>query len=224
WQGEGGRYRLGSRKWLGLDDDGMLGGPELMLQYPNQRVASFQFSDKLREDAKRVIDRLKRRGYKIFLLSGDRERNVRDVAQKLGLENWCAEYTPDAKLHMLENLREKGHKVAMIGDGLNDAPALAAAHVSLSPSSAADISQNAADVVFQGRLLGPVLESLIVARRSESLVKQNFALALGYNIFTIPLAVMGFVTPLIASVAMSSSSVIVIANALRLGWKIRKER
>lgn len=141
---------------------------------------------------------------------------MRAVAEALGLDSWRAACTPADKCARLEALRADGQRVLMVGDGLNDAPALAAADASISPSTAVDVSQTAADVVFQGQRLSPVLEVLDTARRADRLVKQNFGLSILYNVFTIPLAVAGFVTPLIAALAMSSSSVVVISNALRL--------
>jgi P-type Cu2+ transporter len=152
----------------------------------------------------------------VALLSGDREPTVRAVAEALGVADWRAGCAPADKVAALDALAAEGRKVLMVGDGLNDAPALAAAHVSLSPSTAVDASQTAADAVFQGRALAPVLEVLGVARRADRLVRQNMALSLGYNLFTVPLAMAGLVTPLVAAVAMSSSSIGVVLNSLRL--------
>ncbi|PKU26233.1 heavy metal translocating P-type ATPase metal-binding domain-containing protein [Telmatospirillum siberiense] len=212
-----GDIRLGSRRWLGLPDDGGEAlGPELFLARPDAPPVRFAFADPPRDDAGEVIALLKRRGYHIELLSGDRPASVGAVAHALGIEDWRGGCTPQDKCVRLEEMAAAGHKVLMIGDGLNDAPALALAHVSMSPSSAVDISQTAADVVFQGHRLAPVAEALAVSRKAGTLVMQNFVLALGYNLFTIPLAVAGMVTPLIAAISMSTSSVIVITNALRL--------
>ena len=150
------------------------------------------------------------------LLSGDREAAVRDAASALGIEEWAAEVRPDGKIGRLEALKAQGCRVLMVGDGLNDAPALAAAHASLSPSTAADVSQTASDAVFQGEPLAPVGEALKVSRAAQHMAFENFAISLGYNFLFVPLAVAGYVTPLIAALAMSLSSIAVTGNALRL--------
>jgi Cu2+-exporting ATPase len=152
----------------------------------------------------------------VELLSGDRREAVSEVATLVGIDHWSAGQSPGDKVARLTALAEQGKRVAMVGDGLNDAPALAAARVSLSPSSAVDVTQTAADVIFQGARLDPILEAMEVARRADGLVRMNFGLSFAYNLVTIPLAVAGLVTPLIAAVAMSGSSVVVILNALRL--------
>ena len=226
WQGRDGLHRLGSRAFLGLEDaaarvDGQDAstGPEIWYARPGQAPIRFAFMDVLRDDAADVVAEFKRLGMDIHVLSGDRDDVVAHTASSLGIDAWEARITPDGKLRYLENLRAAGRKPAMVGDGLNDAPALAAALVSLSPASGADISRTAADIVFQGSRLAPVLEAYHTARDAERLVKQNFALAFLYNVVTVPLAFAGFVTPLLAAVAMSSSSIVVIGNALRLGWR-----
>ncbi len=208
--------RLGSRRFVGVPDDSAGDGPELWLARPGHAPVRFSFSDALRADAVQVVAELRRMGLAIELLSGDRPAAAAKVAEALGLAEWRAGCAPSDKCARLAELAAQGRKVLMIGDGLNDAPALASAYVSMSPSTAVDVSQTAADVVFQGARLVPVIETLSVARLSRVLVKQNFVLALGYNVFTVPMAVAGMVTPLIAAIAMSTSSLVVIGNALRL--------
>lgn len=209
-------FRLGSRAFIGIEDDQAALGPELWFARPGKPAIRFAFSDAPRPDAAMVVAELQRMGLSVELLSGDRPSTAAQVAGQLGIADWRASCSPAEKCDRLAELAAQGRKVLMIGDGLNDAPALAAAHVSMSPSSAVDVSQITADVVFQGACLAPVVETLVVARKSRTLVKQNFVLALGYNLFTVPLAVAGLVTPLIAAIAMSTSSLVVIGNALRL--------
>ena len=213
----GKRVRLGNAAFTGAAADGDAHqGPELWLRQGDAAPVRFLFEDTPRPDAKETIGALKARGFVIELLSGDREPAVRKLALELGIETWRAAARPAEKIARLEELAGEGRIVAMIGDGLNDAPALRAAHVSLSPASAADVSQTAADFIFQGLHLAPVVAAVDVARKAHRLVFQNFGLALAYNAVAVPLAVAGFVTPLIAAIAMSSSSITVTLNSLRL--------
>ncbi|MCB2052645.1 MAG: cadmium-translocating P-type ATPase [Geminicoccaceae bacterium] len=215
---EHGAVRLGRADWA-LGEGPVLdrtAGPEIWLARPGVAPVRFAFVDRLRADAASVVAELERRGMQVELLSGDRAATVERQADAAGIACWRAGMLPADKVARLEALAAERRHVAMVGDGLNDAPALAAAHVSLSPSTAVDIAQTAADAVFQGRALVPVLEVLTVARRARSLVRQNLALSFGYNLLAVPLAVAGWVTPLVAAVAMSASSLAVVGNALRL--------
>jgi Cu2+-exporting ATPase len=211
-----GAIRLGSRVWCGLEGACDGDGPELWLARPDRPPVRFAFRDQLRSDAAAVVAQLKRRGLQVELLSGDRAPVVAGVAQRVGIARWRAGCTPADKAGRLERLAAEGRRVLMVGDGLNDAPALAGAYVSASPSSAADVSQTAADAVFQGERLGPVVELLDVARKTDRLIRQNVALALIYNLITVPIAIVGLVTPLVAALCMSASSLLVVGNALRL--------
>ncbi|MEQ8934827.1 MAG: HAD-IC family P-type ATPase, partial [Amphiplicatus sp.] len=175
-----------------------------------------------RQDARATVEALRADGYAVELLSGDRPRPVTAAAAETGITSWQASCLPQEKVAHLQSLTASGRNVLMVGDGLNDAPALAAGTASMSPAGAADVSQTAADVVFQGAALAPVTETLRLARRTERLVKQNLVLALLYNAVAIPLAIAGYVTPLIAAVAMSASSLTVTANALRLRLGTRR--
>jgi Cu2+-exporting ATPase len=162
-----------------------------------------------------VVAGLKARGMQVRILSGDREQAVAPIAAALGVADWQAGLKPADKIAAIEALKRAGRRVLMVGDGLNDAPALAAAHVSLSPIGAADLTQAQADAVFLGDRLRPVLDSLGIARRARRLMTQNLALAAIYNAVAVPVAVVGLATPLIAAVAMSGSSLMVTLNALR---------
>jgi len=224
----GGTVRLGSRAFCGIAENADLSshiaGPEMWLQEPGRAATRFVFRDAPRHDAEQVIETLSSRGFDISLLSGDRAVTVARLAETLGIRDWKAQLSPADKANEIARRAENGKCDLMVGDGINDAPALAAAYASMSPASAAEISQNVADIVFQGDRLSAVIEAIDVARKSDRLVRQNFTLSFAYNLITIPLAVSGMVTPLIAAIAMSSSSLIVIANALRLRSGTDKQR
>ncbi len=173
------------------------------------------FTDQLRPDAQAALARLKALGLKVSLLSGDNEKAVAEVATEVGLEGQAAA-NPAEKREAIAALQAAGHKVLMVGDGLNDGPALAAADASIAPGSASDVGRQAADLVFLGDSLNALPRAVLAARRTMRVVKQNFALAVGYNLFAVPLAIMGYVNPMIAAAAMSGSSLIVVANSLRL--------
>jgi len=212
--------RFGAARWLGI---AVQGDPhtEAWLQVGDREPVRFCFEDQLRSDAVEAVSGLAARGCRIELLSGDRPGPVAAVAQTLGIDDWQAELQPQDKIARLEALKADGHVVAMIGDGINDAPALAAANVSVSLASAAEISQAAADFVLQGDRLAACLVTLDVSRGARRRVLENFALAAAYNAIAVPMAVAGLVTPLIAAIAMSASSVLVTLNALRLARRAR---
>jgi len=138
------------------------------------------------------------------------------LAARLGINQVATDLLPAGKLARIEQLARSGRKIMMVGDGLNDAPALAAAHASMAPATAADIGRNAADFVFLNESLSAVTDVLDISRKAGTLIRQNFGLAVAYNAIAVPIAIGGFVTPLLAALAMSLSSVLVVANALRL--------
>lgn len=178
----------------------------------------FSVRQRLRSDAVAVIHRLARQGLKIEILSGDRVAAVDHIARQLGLKAWRAALTPTEKIAHIEKLKARGRNVLMVGDGLNDAPALAAANVSLSPVTAVHLSQAAADAVFLGERLAPVADALAIARKARRIMSENLWLAAIYNFIAVPVAIAGLASPLVAAAAMSGSSILVTANALRARW------
>jgi Cu2+-exporting ATPase len=212
---ESGSWRLGSCAFVGEADDGSE-AQSMWFAGPTRPPVRYQFADDIRPDAAASIQRLRQMGCTIEICSGDRPAAVSVIAARLGIAASRGGMRPADKVAHLEQLRSAGKRVLMVGDGLNDAPALAAAHVSIAPASGTDVTQSAADIVFQSTSLAAVPDSLVLARRADRLMRQNLMLALFYNLAAVPLAVLGHVTPLVAALAMSSSSILVIVNALRL--------
>jgi P-type Cu2+ transporter len=210
-----GETRLGSRAFCGIAD-GVSATPELCLVRPGHDPVLFGFAERLRADAPETLQRLCRQGLTVQIASGDHPDSVARIAAALGVKLTAARQTPLLKAALIEALAAQGRHVLMVGDGVNDSPCLAAALVSAAPASATDISQTVADVVYQGNGLAPVAMILSIARRARRIMWQNLALSIGYNAIMLPLAATGHVTPWVAALAMSSSSIVVIANALRL--------
>lgn len=185
----------------------------------NNKKIIFTFDDELKSDAKIVVDFLKKINKKIILLSGDSENEVRRIAKITGIEKFYWQKNPLEKAQILQELSAKNIKFMMIGDGLNDAPSLALSTVSVSFSKAIDISQNIADIIINSSKLNPLISIFLYSKSTLKIMKQNLILALIYNIFALPFAMAGYVVPLIAAIAMSSSSLLVVINSLRLNSK-----
>ena len=217
---DGLEVRLGRPSFCGADRI----ANEILCRDPEASVVAFRHGEtrhvfavrqRLRADAAGAIATLRKAGIDVEILSGDREPAVRHAAETLGVHEWRAGVTPADKIARIEELKRRGIKVLMVGDGMNDAPALAAAHVSMSPVSATHLSQATADLVFLGDRLAPVVAAIGFSRKALRLMRQNLWLAAGYNLLAVPLAIAGLATPLVAAAAMSGSSLLVILNALR---------
>jgi Cu2+-exporting ATPase len=208
--------RLGRAQWVGCEPSTDANASHLWLRKGKMPPVRFDFQDRIRPDAREVVGGLAARGLDVEMLSGDRDAPAEAIAREAGISHWRATSDPKQKAARLEELRSQDRRTLMVGDGLNDAAALALAHVSISPASAAHASQAAADMVLQGEALQPIVEAVDVARSARRRVFENFAFAAAYNLAAVPLAALGQVTPLIAAVAMSASSLIVMLNAFRL--------
>jgi len=210
--------RLGMASWVNeiANQSGSNSQEGLSFCIEGEPVAGFQLSEILRKDAGIAIKELANAGPKIEIMSGDSAGPVRKVASELGITQFSHNQTPADKIARIAQLHERNEKVLMIGDGLNDAPALAGAHVSIAPSNACDVGRQAADFVFTHQSLRAVPFALKTARQAGSIVRQNFAMALLYNLITVPVAMAGYITPLTAAIAMSASSIVVVANSMRL--------
>ncbi|EFL89399.1 heavy metal translocating P-type ATPase [Ahrensia sp. R2A130] len=211
------RVRLGRREWvMELDNTGPdTGEGATAFAIENGQFIAFDLQSDLKPGAVDAVEAIKGHGYAAAILSGDHKTNVADIAARTGIDRWFARLTPKGKIDEIAGVKAPS-KVLMVGDGLNDAPSLAAAHVSMAPASAIDVSRASADFIFTRPSLSAVPFALRLAKASSRVVRQNFAIALIYNCIAVPLAVAGHVTPLVAALAMSLSSIVVVSNSMRL--------
>jgi Cu2+-exporting ATPase len=191
--------------------------PGIWLGDGKRAFARFELADRPRSDAREAIDALRKQGLKVEVLSGDAPAAVEATASALGIERWSARATPESKLARLRELQAQGHRVLMLGDGINDAPVLGGADVSIALSCGAPMAHRAADIVLAGERLMRLPQVLQLARRTRRMIRENLAWALAYNLIALPFAAAGWVTPWIAALGMAGSSLIVTLNALRLG-------
>lgn len=217
--------RVGSAAWLreeGLDPqdlaegDGAADGTRILVARDDELVGALTLDDSPRPTASEAVARLRGAGAAVSLLTGDREAVGRRVAAALGIEDVIAEVPPEGKLAEVERLRSTGERVAMVGDGLNDAPALAAADVGVAMGRGTDVAKQTADVILLRDDPLAVPDALALARATLRIVRQNLAWAFGYNVILVPLAMAGQLPPVVAAAAMAASSVLVVTNSLRL--------
>lgn len=212
---DGRRCRLGKAAFLGVESRS--GETELWFGFEGDLRIRFAFVDALRADAADVVAALRRRGLTVEILSGDLPGPVGRAAAGVHVADWRAGCSPQDKAQVIDALARQGRKVLMVGDGLNDAGALAKAHAAMAPGAALEASQNAADLVFSGDALTPVVDALDMARNARARALENFGLAALYNLVAAPAAMLGLVNPFVAAIAMSGSSLVVTLNALRTG-------
>ncbi len=205
--------RFGRAAWVGADQSTQTAA---WLAIGDAAPRAFLFTDALRPGAAEAVQALQDSGKTVLMMSGDTTLAVEDLANRLGISKWVAEALPGDKADRIAALTKQGHKVLMVGDGLNDTAALSSAHVSISPASALDAARVASDIVLLGQDLSPIPEACDTARQATKRIRENFRIATIYNLIAVPLAVAGLATPLIAALAMSSSSITVSLNALRL--------
>jgi len=221
--GDGAEYRLGSATWAtrGALRTADAAGPQTWLGGPGGALARFGFAEVLRDDARATLDALRDCGLEVRLLSGDASARVADVARRLGVDAARGDATPADKLAEIAALQGAGHRVAMVGDGLNDAPVMARADASFAIGDGPAQTRSQADFILLSGSLADVAEARLTARRAMGIVRQNLAWAIAYNATCVPLALLGWFPPWAAGLGMATSSLVVVANALRVDRRTR---
>lgn len=218
---EGKQVAIGSLRWmkeLGIDVPGIeiADATPLVICIEKEPLGVFYIKDPIREEAKEVVQALEQRGYEVWMLTGDHARVAKVVADSLGIQHYEAEMIPQQKVAQIESIKSKSKEVAMVGDGINDAPALATSDLGVALGSGTEIAMEAASVTLLRRDLRALLDLFVLSKSSMHIIRQNLYLAFVYNVIAIPIASAGLLNPVIASIAMGMSSLSVVLNALRL--------
>lgn len=192
------------------------GKTAMLVAIDRQYAGLVAVADTIKETSKEAIAALKDLGLKVYMMTGDNEQTARTIAQKVGVNHVLAEVLPDEKASKVKELQQQGKKVGMVGDGINDAPALATADIGMAIGTGTDIAMEAADVTLIRGDLTSIVDAIYMSKKTMSNIKQNLFWALGYNVLGIPVAALGFLAPWLAGAAMALSSVSVVLNALRL--------
>jgi Cu2+-exporting ATPase len=215
------RYFLGNRRFIARHCCAPLHFPEtndteVFLAHAQGLLAHFTFADQLKKEAKALITVLRQQGVRVIMLSGDTPYAVQAVARDLGIEEAFAAMSPEDKYAAVAKLKQNGHAIAMMGDGINDAPALALADCSFSIAKGADLAKLSADIVLLRDHLLLVEDFFALSHKTRRIVQQNIVWAIGYNLLAVPWAASGLLLPWVAAIGMSLSSLLVTLNALRL--------
>ena len=219
---EGQQYRIGRPDFACPDrspEHPQTLGQWLLLSCEREPLCWFKITDTLRPEARHTINQLQKLGKKITLLSGDTESVVAATAKSTGILHWQSAASPDDKLSFIRTAQSRGECILMIGDGINDVPVLAGADISLAMGNASDLARTSSDAVLISSDLGQLLKTLDIAQQTRKIIRQNLAWALIYNLTALPLAAMGMIPPWMAALGMALSSLLVVANALRLSYK-----
>jgi Cu+-exporting ATPase len=218
-------YSLGSTKWLGIPEGELgeiaqkflaQGDVVVVLNRINQTIAVIGLSDQLANSSKNAVSTLVKLGIKPIVISGDHEVSVKKVCEQLRIDEYYANSSPEFKVEKMNELQSQGHFVAMVGDGVNDAAALAKAHLSLAMGQGTDVAASVSDIVLMRSSMAAAVDAISLSRATMKTIKTNLFWAFAYNVAAIPLAMLGLLGPVIASAAMAFSSVFVVTNSLRL--------
>jgi Cu2+-exporting ATPase len=213
---DGRRWRLGQTEFAENASPESAGDTEIWLSDDSGWIARIELSDTLREGAAQTIRKLVEENLNISILSGDSAAAVKRIANLTGIAAWEARKSPGDKLQAIENMKRQGKSVLMVGDGVNDAPVLAAADVSMTVKGGSELANSAADMILTGESLHLVVRAREIALQAQTLIRQNLAWALLYNVSVLPLAISGWLQPWMAALGMSLSSLLVVVNATRL--------